>query len=122
MKLTDLRPCDSCGGPLLGKETSICPPLTAHMFHVIRCTRAMLNPQATREVMGLTQFFGGSAVGLAEVFAPNPDAVTVIGDKEPALTTELFLCEKCAYSGKTNLPGLIERRNEAKAESENDDE
>ncbi len=122
MKLTDLRPCDSCGGALIGRTAGYGGQNT-QMFHVIRCTRALVHPQAVNQVLGLNQYFGGNALGLAEIFAPQPNAITVLVDKEPELQTELFLCEKCVYGSEgVDLLDLIEKRNNAKAKAEEEKE
>ena len=75
MKISDLKPCAACGGPLL------CPPCA--VWYVIRVSHAMPHPRHAREVLGLTQILGG-AVKVAEAMAPAADeAVMVLGDKEP---------------------------------------
>lgn len=79
MKVSELRPCDSCSG-------SIAPS-----FYVVRVSLALIKPQAVNEFFGMHQFFGGKAgPALIENFAPaSLDAVTIAGDKEPSLMTEL---------------------------------
>lgn len=83
MKLSEIRPCDACGGPI------------APLFNLVRTTPALFNQRKTNEVLGLNQFFGGKALGLAEVMAPSPDVVTLAGDTHPELITELFICNAC---------------------------
>lgn len=91
MKLSELKPCALCHGPLLK------PPMGC--WYVIRISHAMVNPRAARQVVGLDLMFGG-ALGIAEAMAPDADgAVTIVGDKEPSLMTELHVCFEC-YSGK----------------------
>jgi hypothetical protein len=97
MKLSELRPCDKCGG-------SINP-----IFHVVRYSPAIVSQQAARETLGLSQMFGGH-LGLAEVMTSKPDAVSVaMDDKEHAeLGVEIFLCNDC-YCGEVNLAALAEK-------------
>lgn len=83
MKLSEMRPCDSCNGPI------------APLFYVVRISVAGFNAQATNEVLGLNQFFGGHALGLAEVFSPSPDPVKIGSDQFPELETRAFICSKC---------------------------
>lgn len=98
MKLSALRPCDQCGGPL------------GLSFGVVRCSTALVSPRSAREVLGVSAIFGG-ALGLAEVMAPDADgAVVVLGDREPALTTELLLCMDCYATAAVSLAELMGRR------------
>jgi hypothetical protein len=53
LKLSELKPCAKCGGPLR-KPPSI-------QWYVVRMCHAMLNPRATNEVLGLAQYFQGRA-------------------------------------------------------------
>lgn len=103
-KLTELRPCDNCGGPVRS------------MFHVIRTSMATVNVQAVNEFFGMHQFFGGKAsVALVENFAPAAaDAITVAMDKPEfqELMTELVICHGCFCDKPLDLPMLIERINE----------
>jgi hypothetical protein len=118
MKLTDLRPCDACNGPLQGKPGGV----RSATWYVVRVTQAMLNPKAAGRTLGLAQFFGqGSispaALNLAEVMGDcGDDAVMILGDKEPALTTELFICFDC-YCGPLDLASVVERRARATEEA-----
>jgi len=113
MKLSELRPCDSCNGPLTGKNA-----MRSMTWYVVRVSQAMLNPRAANEVLGMTQYFQG-ALGMAEIMTPRPDeAVMILGDKEPQLMTELFLCLECACEPKHGLAILIEKRNEAISKKE----
>lgn len=109
MKLTELRPCDGCGGGLLKGADGI----RHATFYVVRSSQAMVNPRAAREVAGLNTYFGGH-MGLAELFAPEADnAVQILGDVDRALWTELFLCFNC-YCFRP-LAAAVESRSEALA-------
>jgi hypothetical protein len=68
------------------------------------------------QVLSLTHAVGGS-LQLAETFAPEPDVVTVTGDLDPRLQTELLLCVNC-YTGRRSLAELVELRNRATGPSE----
>lgn len=115
MKLSELRPCDHCGGPL--------PPI----WYIVRASQAMLDKTATNATLGLAQMFGGSLT-LAEAMGSRPEeAVLVMGDKIPGLWIEIFLCQNCALGtndkhGDYNLGELlskVEGRNNQ--EADNDD-
>lgn len=108
MKLSDLRPCDNCGGKI------------APAFYVVRISQAFIMP-AARQTLGLMEMFHGN-LGLAEVFTPDPDAVKVVGDEEKSLMTELLLCQNCRLMGKVDLVVLGERRNEQIAVATKGDE
>lgn len=99
MKLSDLRPCDNCGGSFKGG-----------MFQVIRMSLAFVNPTAAQQVLGLTQYFGG-ALGIAEAMAPEPNAVVIGMDKERQTMTEVFLCHDC-FSKPLNYAILAEKVND----------
>lgn len=95
MKLSDLRPCDNCGGKI------------APAFYVVRISPAFIVP-AARQTLGLMEMFHGN-LRLAELFTPEPDAVRVAGDEEKTLMTELLLCENCYLMGKVDLVVLSEK-------------
>jgi hypothetical protein len=100
IKVSELRPCDHCGGPI------------APMFYVVRLSLALIDHRAVNEFMGMHQFFGGRApVALVENFAPSAaDAVLVAGDKEPSLMTECWICQDCYLGTPLNLARLTESR------------
>lgn len=96
MKLLDLRPCDNCKGKLVPS------------FHVLRISQALFNSQRVNEQLGMTQYFQGH-MALAEMFSPAPDeAILVLGDEEPELMTEIFLCGDCWMRTDFLLPALME--------------
>lgn len=100
--LLDLRPCDNCGGPV------------GTLFYVVRSSLAVVNAQTVNQFAGMHQFFGGkAAAALVENFVPGVGiAVTVAGDQDPALMTELVICHSCHFGQPIDLPLLIERVNE----------
>ena len=102
MKLTELRPCDNCNGPLKGG-----------LFYIVRFSLAIIKREAVNEFFGMHQFFGGRApTALVENFAPAAaDAVTIAMDDDEfkQLMNELFVCNDC-YMTPLDLPLLAERR------------
>lgn len=86
MKGSELRPCDGCGGSLL------VPHMT--QFYVVNSSAAMIDQRAMQQTGGLAMMFGG-ATALAEMFSPNPEIVMVLGEKDPALMTEMLICFNC---------------------------
>lgn len=90
MKLSELAPCKSCGGPLLSKGVA--------QWYVLRKSAAMIRVKDANRVLGLTQFFQGS-VALAEIFETSKP-VMVLGDCEPVLMTEVHVCYNCWVSDK----------------------
>lgn len=101
MKLSELRPCASCGGKL------------TPMWYVIRVSHALINPTAGNQVLGLTQMFGGN-LALAEVMAPETDCVLITGDKEPSLMTEIHICQDCFLMKPIEMGILMESVNREK--------
>lgn len=102
MRLSDLRPCDRCGGPIVR------PP--ANWFWVVRVSGAAVTPKAT-EVLGLAHA-AGAPLELAETLGPVRDVVLVAGDEDPELQIELLLCLAC-YASEFSLPDLLERHRRA---------
>lgn len=95
-KVTDLRPCDNCGGPIHPN------------FMVVRVSQAVIDANAVNQVLGTAQLMGGS-IGFGELFAGEPQAVKVFGDVVPALWTELVICQDCFYGNTLELPILVEK-------------
>lgn len=99
MKLSEIRPCDACGGPI------------APVFNIVRCSSAIFNADAVNSTLGLNQIFGGHALKLAEAMGSCADkAVLVAGDSNPELTTELLLCQECFSFKELRLGTLAEDR------------
>jgi hypothetical protein len=96
MKLSEARPCDSCGG------------FISPVFYVVRSSLAIISPTAGRQVGGLTLMFGSLA--LAESMAPDDDVIKIAGDEDPKLMTEIYLCQDC-YMSPINLAEIVEKRN-----------
>lgn len=94
MKLSELKPCARCGGPI------------APSFYVIRVSQAIITP-AANTTLGLAQIFHGS-LALADAMTSQPSPVKVLGDEEPALMTQFFLCRECACMHKVNVIELAE--------------
>jgi hypothetical protein len=93
MKVSELRPCDNCGGKI------------APSFFRLKVTQALINADAVNEFLGMHQFFGGRAShALVENFAPKAhDAVLFFGDKDPQLETTLLICVSCAIGAPLDL-------------------
>jgi hypothetical protein len=105
MKLSELRPCDNCGGRIIGAER--------RFFFVVRVSQAMVNEKAMRSTGGLLQMFGGiqnpGALSVAEVFSPDDEVVRILSDEMPEAQTELILCMEC-LGKEVNLMALVEHR------------
>lgn len=99
MKLSELRPCASCGGTLDGG-----------IFYIVWSSVAVIDAHAANRTLGLTQFFGGTGAGLqlAEAMGADADCVKIGSDVEPNLKTFLFLCTSC-YCADVNLAVLAEK-------------
>ncbi len=99
MKLSEVRPCDKCGGKI------------APVFYVIRFSQALFTPAAQR-TLGMIQYMGGN-LALGEMFAAEADdAVLVMGDKQKELMVELIICQPCFLGGSLDLASLWEKRND----------
>lgn len=106
--LRDLRPSDSCLGPI------------GTAFYVVRASLAFVNVQAVHQYLGMHQFFGGRAgAALVENFAPAAaDAVTVAGDRQPELMSEFVICNRCYLDKPLDLPMLAEAANARRRKAE----
>ncbi len=113
MKLSELRPCDHCGGPL--------PPI----WYYVRVSQCMLDRKATNETLGLTQMLGSLQVAEA-MGARTEDAVVILGEKIPTMWNQIFLCQDCALGMNDEAPDYnlgqllskIEERTEKEVESD----
>lgn len=74
---------------------------------VIRTSPVLVSPKAAREVLGMTQYFGG-ALGLAEVMTPEPDAVKIVADEEHGSWNEIHVCSDCFMLKLGALGGIME--------------
>lgn len=98
MKVSELRPCDSCSGPI------------TPAFYRIRFDLAVIRPEAVNQFLGMHQFFHGKASpALIENFVSDNDAVTFAGDKAPSLMTTAFICHDCFFDGKFDLLMIMDR-------------
>lgn len=92
MKLSELRVCDGCGGPLF------VPP--ARWFQVVRSSGAIVRPEA----MEVAEIAARSGVSIAQAEAqmaiPADHAVDVLGDLASSAGVELFICVRC-YNNRT---------------------
>lgn len=96
MKLSELRPCDKCNGPL------------APSWYVIKLSQCMLDRNATNQTLGLTQMFGGN-LAIAELMGSQADrAVVVLGDEIDGLWTELLVCQSCVLGLKGDGEAAID--------------
>lgn len=103
MKLSELRPCDNCGGVLH----------RGGVFHVVRHSIALIDSRKANQVLGMTQFFRGH-LGLAEAMTGDGDVVTVAMDRERSMGSEIFLCPECYLaSGVAELVEKADGRREA---------
>lgn len=107
MKLSEVKPCPGCSGPLLS------PGLAC--FYRIKVDQGLVSPRAFNQTMGLTQSLQGH-LRLAEVFSPDPDPIKFIGDSAKDAITMLYVCFNC-YASKP-LAELVEsaERKEVPAE------
>lgn len=99
MKLSDLRPCDGCRGPLFT------PP--GRWFQVVRTTGALISPLAFAAVRAAARH----GVPL-EHLEPSggAESVDVLGDWDPRQMQELLLCVDCYHSRP--IAELVRRRQE----------
>lgn len=98
MKLSDLRPCDNCGGAI------------APIFNIVKTSIAVINTGSANKTLGLAQYFGEGSAGLAlaEVMGDQSDAVKIGSEHAKELETEIFLCQEC-HMTEINLAVIVEK-------------
>jgi len=99
VKLTDLHPCDNCGGRV--------DPI----FFVVRVSQALVMPGARGEAESM---FGDGQAPTSSLWRNSEDAVLVFGSGRAAnntsnMYTEALVCADCFHSGRATLPRLVER-------------
>lgn len=88
MKLSDVKPCACCGGPLLVDQMQ-------HWYE-FRVSMVIINQRATQQVLGVMAILGGvQALGIAEAMASTPEAVMVMGEHDKELYTQAHICFRC---------------------------
>ena len=94
MRLDDLRPCDSCGGPI------------GCVFFALQVDQHVVDKGAVQQRAGMTQFFGGSrqAEALAGVFDAVGERATRL-----AQTRHVMLCNNC-FCSSIQVAGAWEKR------------
>jgi len=95
MKLSDVRPCDNCGGPI------------APIFYAISITHALFDQSKTNMVLGLNNMFGGAALPLAEAMS-GAEPVVKLSEKDKEMETEIFLCSNCCIGQAVDLGKLMQ--------------
>lgn len=86
MRLSDLHPCDGCGGPLFT------PP--GRWFQVVRATGALITPSGLEIVKTAARH----GIPLERVAADiSGSGVVELGDQNTAFADELLLCVGCYH-------------------------
>lgn len=101
MDITEIRPCDNCGGPI------------RPVFVVLDESQAIMHGRNIQSFIGLSMQLDMN-FKLAQMFSPDTQAAVVAGDEKPALKTRAILCQPC-YLGidpdkpDIYLPALFEK-------------
>jgi hypothetical protein len=101
MKITELRPCDLCQGPINGQDRGV-------QFFVVRVSTAIIDAGAVNRHLGLAQMLGSDQ--LAHVVGPNEDAATIVADQGDGEWNELHVCMDCWAKHLYLLSSAIEDR------------
>jgi len=115
MKLTELRPCDNCGGKLTGEVGRNI------QFYVLQVSMAILNPRAINQVLGMNLYFQNKSLPVAEMFVPEADdAVELLADQKGlGGWAKLFICFDCAIGSKQlNLLAAMENFDRSKEQDQ----
>jgi|ERR1700722_10425197 len=109
LKLSDLRPCDLCGGKIIPQ------------FYIFEIKFALFSNRNTNEVLGLTQMFGGTgspgAFAIAETMSAGGDRAVIVSE-DPNLNSKLFVCQQCYLLRSGDILIAIERKNERERKEE----
>lgn len=106
MRLSDLRVCDGCGGPLF------VPP--ARWFQVVRSSGAIVRPEAMAVLETAARAGVSIAQAEAQMTSAPADVVDVLGDLEPRAGAELYVCVRC-YHHRTIAEVVLRRQTDAAA-------
>ncbi len=98
MKLSELRPCDVCSGPV---QT---------VFYLVTISLAVVDVEKANRVLGLNQIYGGSAFELAEIMSPDPECVKILEEEMSEPPEKIFVCQDCATKD-LNVLALMEKMN-----------
>ena len=101
MKLSRLRACDSCSGPIVRPGRP--------QLHRIVVDDGFVLGTAANQVLGMTQVFQGS-LALAEAMVPDPEVVKFLSEADVGALTELLFCADCYGTGLVEPAGLILHR------------
>jgi hypothetical protein len=104
MRLSQLRPCSGCGGPVF-------TPATGRTFFVVRLSGAAVSVRAVEVLEAAAR----TLAPLAEIESrqPKPDeAVVVLGDQDPKLMQEALLCSRCYFTVASVIGALRSARAE----------
>lgn len=96
MKLSEIRPCDSCNGKI------------APIFYVIEVKRAFFSERNVNSVLGTNQIFGGRSLALAEAMASGADEAIIVSEEE-SLNDILFICQDCFLKCSLDLAVIVEK-------------
>lgn len=101
LKLSDIRPCDGCGGPIVPA------------FIILEARQAVFNRNNVNSVLGTNMILGGrgASLGIAEAMAAGADKAIEVMD-EPGAVTRMFICMNCS-AGDICLALISERAREA---------
>lgn len=105
MRLSDLRPCDNCGGKL-----------EPH-FYVVRYSLAFIGNEANM-TLAMAQHF--NSLEIAEVMSPGNE-IKIAGEENAELWEELFICQNCYLHGETDLASISERKNNKEPQAVEED-
>jgi hypothetical protein len=108
LKLSELRPCDACGGQI------------TPFFQHIQIRHAIFNARNVNATIGIMHGWGRTladrdamqALNVAEALSPGADAAVEVLD-EPDATTTLFICNECYLNKPLDLAMIAERRGHA---------
>ena len=91
-KLSQIRPCDFCGGKI------------APIFFVVQVKHAAFNARACNQTLALAQGFG-LGLGIAEAMGARADEAVVVLEEG---CTELFVCNNCYCKGPLDISRAAE--------------
>jgi len=104
MKLSELRPCDNCGGKI------------APIFYVLRISPAVINMRDAHQGVALGEAFG-FPLELVEGMGMSGEIGTIAMDEKKdsgkQIMTEIWICQEC-HMQPINIAEIVERVSERK--------
>lgn len=105
MRLSELRPCDNCGGKLVPH------------FYILKYSLVLINQREANVTLAMAENFG--SLEIAEVMTPGRE-IKIAGEENAELWSKLFICQNC-FMRPLNLAEVAERKHDKELQTVEED-